>query len=80
MKVISQNKLAKRLLLLFVLTGTLIYLRVPTKAHADERETCLALCAEAAPKCLEKCGDDQSCINACDLENEACIAYCDTLP
>jgi hypothetical protein len=80
MKSITQNKLARRLFLLFLLVGTLTYLRAPTKAHADERSTCILACEKADAECPEKCGGDPSCLALCRSEYEGCVAYCDTLP
>jgi len=76
MKVISQNKLAKRFLLLVVLAGTLVYLRTPTKLSA---ETCDEECLAAYDGCTTEClkfRNPAPCLAACYVAFEECEADC----
>ncbi len=73
MRAIAQNKLTKRLLLLFVLAGTLIYLKTPTKAHAF---TCQQQCMATLEQCTKQCGDDNICIADCFDYYAACLKRC----
>jgi hypothetical protein len=77
MQVISRNRSAKRLLLLFTLAGAMFYLRTPTTAQATGTcqyecrvlySNCTALCLEAhAPEfCYTTCTNNYNeCIKSC---------------
>jgi hypothetical protein len=69
---ITKNRLAKRMLLLFVLTGTLLYLKAPTKAHAITCETCL----DDLQTCLTGCDGNGVCRGECVNEFDACDDRC----
>lgn len=73
MKAIAQNKLTKRLLLLFVLIGTLTYLRQPDRAQAY---TCDDGCITQWLHCKALCNGNQSCINGCTTEEQSCFKTC----
>jgi hypothetical protein len=77
MQVISQSKLARKLLLLAVLTGTLVYLRTPTAAHAN-LGGCLTACATQDAICIHDCKGVQSCLTNCATQDKACIAFCNS--
>ena len=57
MKAIAQNKLTKKLLLLVILAGALIYLRTPPQALA------LNCCLEEYQECIAQCDGNESCIH-----------------
>jgi hypothetical protein len=74
MKAITQSKLTKRLLLLFVLAGTFIYLRAPTQARAFPS----CICQEVYGECVAHCDGNASCIATCETEYKECYAiYCE---
>ena len=75
MKAITLNKLATRILLLFLLGGMLAYLKAPTKAQAGEQTTC-AQCEADFPICVAKCDGDEECIELCRIEEQQCLAHC----
>jgi hypothetical protein len=80
MKSILQNKLTNRLMLLFVLTGTLIYLRTPPKARAGTG--CCTICDVGNGICVAHCRDLytgtalQQCIAQCDATLKQCVKGC----
>jgi hypothetical protein len=59
MKAIAQNKLTKKLLLLLILAGALIYLRTPPQARAFD------CCLEGYDECVAQCDGNRSCLNEC---------------
>jgi hypothetical protein len=59
MKAIAQGKLTKKLLLLLILAGALIYLRTPPQARA------LDCCLEGYDECVAQCKGNKSCIDEC---------------
>jgi hypothetical protein len=72
MKAIAQNKLTKKLLLLVIMAGALIYLRTPPQARATN------CCLEEYQECVAQCHGNKSCINECftylqECEQHGCI-------
>lgn len=66
-------KLTTRLVLLFVLVGTLAYLKSPTRSYATNcQQTCLA----EEHECVQECGNDTQCQNECILEYKSCVNGC----
>lgn len=74
MKAFAQSKLPKKLLLLFVLTGALTYLRQPDRAQAW---TCDDGCISVWSECKARCNGNQSCINTCTAQEQECFKECD---
>jgi hypothetical protein len=70
---ISQNKLARKLLLLAALAASLAYLRKPGHAQAQD---CVQQCVNEEIACAEKCDDNLTCLNNCADEERLCIAQC----
>jgi hypothetical protein len=59
MKAIAQNKLTKKLLLLIILAGALVYLRTPPQAQAID------CCEELLQACDAQCHGNKTCMNNC---------------
>lgn len=75
MTTIAQDRFAKRLLLLFVLLGTLIYLRYPEPAQAYTC-SCYVGCLSVYARCKTLCNGNQTCINNCWTSEQQCQQYC----
>jgi hypothetical protein len=75
MKAIAQNKLTKKLLLLFVLIGALIYLRQPDQAEAYGCP-CIVGCISGYSRCVALCNGNQTCINGCKTQETQCDNHC----
>jgi hypothetical protein len=75
MTAITLTKLARRMLLLFLLGGVLAYLKAPTKAQAGEQTTC-AECENDFTICVAKCDGDEECLELCHIEEQQCLAHC----
>jgi hypothetical protein len=71
MKAIAQNKLTKRLVLLFLLMGVLAFLRQPSQAFSCDSE-----CVTVWDECKTRCDGNQSCINGCTVQEQACFKTC----
>lgn len=83
MKVITQNRFVKRLLLLFVLAGTLVYLRWPTEARADQKQQCEIECHNLYAQCDTMCLQahaPKACYTMCTNNYNNCYASCQNLP
>jgi hypothetical protein len=66
MKAIAQSKLTKKLLLLLILAGALIYLRTPPQARATD------CCLEGYDECTAQCHGNESCLKECLIILEEC--------
>ena len=75
MRALAQNKLAKRLLLLFVLTGAFIYLRHPDRGLAYGCP-CQVGCAKGLAMCQDQCNGNTQCVNACWAQFYQCGNVC----
>jgi hypothetical protein len=76
MTAITLTKLARRMLLLFLLGGTLAYLKAPTKAQAGEEKITCAQCENDFTICVAKCNGDEECLQDCHIEEQGCLANC----
>jgi hypothetical protein len=77
MRVISHEKAARKLLLLFVLTGTLFYLRAPTRASGLTcQQECQVLRGECDTLCIDSHANEPLCIDMCTYNYNECIASC----
>jgi hypothetical protein len=74
MKGIAQNKIARKLVLLALLAGTLAYLRAPSKVYG---ETCLQECEAALQACGAACHGVGTCIGECFDLYVACEKRCE---
>jgi len=75
MKLVLQSKLTKKLLLLFLLTGALIYLRNPTKVRALS-SCCIAEYDACAAGCNPTLPSYPVCIEGCLREYASCLKDC----
>jgi hypothetical protein len=76
-KAIGQSKLTKRLVLLFALTGALVYLRQPDKASAYYcGNACAQYCLDAEVICTKGCSGNKTCINGCVTQFKLCLIPC----
>jgi hypothetical protein len=76
MKAIGRHKLTRKVLLLFVLSGTLVYLRHPDKAQALFCNGCDQGCLNQYAICYKNCNGVQSCISGCEAVFKACTKAC----
>ena len=75
MRAVAQNKLAKKLLLLFVLTGALIYLRNPDRGLAYGCP-CQVGCGKQLAMCDNQCNGNTQCQNDCYAQYLQCQNQC----
>ena len=65
MKAFLQYRLARKLLMLFLLSGALVYLRQPQQAQALANCSCVIGCVNGYARCRNLCNGDASCIDGC---------------
>jgi hypothetical protein len=70
---ILQNKLARKVVLLFALTAALAYLRAPGEMQA---ETCGQQCDSELTACIAACKGNSTCEEQCAVELEGRLKHC----
>jgi hypothetical protein len=73
---ILQSSLAKKVVLLIVLTAALVYLRAPEQVQAQQGTKCMQQCLAQFKACIATCAGNRTCIQNCGEANQECEAGC----
>jgi hypothetical protein len=70
---VLKRKLAKKVVLLALLTATLAYLRAPAPVQAV---SCVELCHIEEQECINACHGNAACEQRCEIDFVTCAGRC----
>jgi hypothetical protein len=71
---VLENKLAKKVVLLALLTATLAYVFAPAPVQAV---SCVELCHIEEQECINACDGNNACEQRCEIDFVTCAGRCE---